>query len=236
MTWHTTLKTENTELGGIEGEGPADHRITGITGSPRVLTPSKPWQYPYWVPNTLSITFWGTPNPLNTPMGFHAIPRIPIVPTAVRFLPRTYLVNFFIFLFFSSRHLGISVPVSSRRPSPILILTNIFIVVVGVLGITLVSHCCGIDIDLKCFVFLPMYLLFSPTCRGWIITSRIQIWGRKCVSEFQSLLKLVRRGVAQKVVIFLVESLLNKIGILYTVGLFVFVKENLPGKTLIPML
>jgi hypothetical protein len=59
MTWHTTLKTENTELGGIEGEGPADHRITGITGSPRVLTPSKPWQYPYWVPNTLSIPLYG---------------------------------------------------------------------------------------------------------------------------------------------------------------------------------
>ena len=36
MTWHTTLKTENTELGGIEGEGPADFSPELIQG-PGVL-------------------------------------------------------------------------------------------------------------------------------------------------------------------------------------------------------
>ena len=30
-----------------------------LTPSKRVLTPSIPWQYPYWVPNTLSIPLWG---------------------------------------------------------------------------------------------------------------------------------------------------------------------------------
>lgn len=30
-----------------------------LTPSKRVLTPSIPWQYPYWVPNTSSIPLWG---------------------------------------------------------------------------------------------------------------------------------------------------------------------------------